>query len=782
MDTYNGVQVKVTSCEQLPNFEPQNQDEFDFDKIIFDLDNQIDLLSSKADKYDYLVSASSGLLCGLIDILWVGEFSLERGRNQASNQVDSFVKKTAKLLGCPNDDLESSVRFLEKKFPIASDGNTPDFGGGLQHHLRDFAHHPTLVGLMFSLLTQFTYKAYGTDTNGVFKVVNVSEASKALIGKDVPSKILNGTLVWFFHLVSDMAGSSSSVGKSGGTGLPGPLLSLAKELSALPFFKNLKVKNMPISEFLSKLFNGTLLAEHDESGKIIKDSVINFDLRAELGVGLEIGRQALPVIANECIMRSFYFIRRFAMELRSNKVCSFSDLKKIDWKQVKPTNNPTLSRMLLIATGVFTIADVSEAVITKRQKCWVSINYVGVGRFAIAIGQDVGWYLKSRKIKQVKEIYKNMQRNTYTRSDNNLFEKLGKEMDINKLGLTLEQTEILYNLQYFKALNSTKDTDKESIKLLKKAWANDFKEYITKGFSSFVKIKGAEMHWFEDEHELRHNIIENDPKKPWFRLVLLEAMSFQLYYGLGEESNKKYHELKQKYDVKKGDTYIDDTFSHTVYYIEGTIFRYRKTYKEMYLEFHRVLKYAMPAAVAAAIAAGAIAPFIPPALVGMGGVVSSLAYIGTGTVAASGLGVVGSSTAIVGGGAILGAGTRKIGELVNQMDKDLVVQQSVKLLVSVKEIFLNYGRDIEYTKQIEETYVQNIADLVKSSVDLKLKADVASGKEKRKLNNEIKKIEEATKVMKLTRKLLLDIILSYEEGEKKSKLNDLMSKMKKSHA
>lgn len=29
---------------------------------------------------------------------------------------------------------------------IPSDGNTPDFGGGLQHHLRDFAHHPTIVG------------------------------------------------------------------------------------------------------------------------------------------------------------------------------------------------------------------------------------------------------------------------------------------------------------------------------------------------------------------------------------------------------------------------------------------------------------------------------------------------------------------------------------------------------------------------------------------------------------------------------------------------------------
>lgn len=54
------------------------------------------------------------------------------------------------------------MAFLEKMFPIPSDGNTPDFGGGLQHHLRDFAHHPTMVGLMFSLLTQFTEKSYGT--------------------------------------------------------------------------------------------------------------------------------------------------------------------------------------------------------------------------------------------------------------------------------------------------------------------------------------------------------------------------------------------------------------------------------------------------------------------------------------------------------------------------------------------------------------------------------------------------------------------------------------------
>mgnify|MGYP003374143642 FL=1 len=414
MDDKKQLQIKL-----VPNNEMVVSNEYDFDKIIFDLDCQVDLLSSQADKYDYLVSVGSGILCGLLDILWVGEFSLERGRNIANDKVDEFVKKTAKMLGCKDNDLQSSVKFLEKKFPIPSDGNTPDFGGGLQHHLRDFAHHPTIVGLMFSLLTQFTSKSYGTDVNGCFIVADVPEKSKTFIGKDVPTKILFGTLVWFFHLVSDVAGSSSSVGKSGGTGIPGPILALAKELSVLPVFKNLKVDNNSLPVFLSKLFNGTLLAEHDKSGAIIKDTVLKFDLRGELGVGIELGRQAIPVIANECIVMTFYFLRRFAMEMRTKDVRSIFDMKYINWAKVKPLNNPTIAKMLTISTGVFTTLDIGEAVIS--QKYWISVNYVGVGRFAIAIGEDVNWCLKARKVKKVKQMYEDIKRSSFSQSDEKIY-------------------------------------------------------------------------------------------------------------------------------------------------------------------------------------------------------------------------------------------------------------------------------------------------------------------------------------------------------------------------
>ena len=304
------------------------------------------------------------------------KFSLERGKNTASDDVDGFVKKTAGLLGCKDDDVNSAVRYLEKICPIPSDGNTPDFGGGSQHHLRDFAHHPTIAGLMFSLLTQFTGKSYGTDKIGEFIFAEVPEKSKKLIGRNVPEKIFNATVIWFFHLESDMAGSGSTAGFSGGMGIPGPILAIAKELSVLPLFKKLQINEYTLSLFLSK-----------------------FDLRAELGMVDESVKEMIPVIANECFVRAFYIIRSFAVECRTNQVHSLDEMKKVKWQKLMPSKNPSFNRMITIATGVFTTLDVADAVII--QKNWVSVNCAGVGRFAVAIGGEITWALKARDVRKI---------------------------------------------------------------------------------------------------------------------------------------------------------------------------------------------------------------------------------------------------------------------------------------------------------------------------------------------------------------------------------------------
>jgi hypothetical protein len=784
--------------ELKPYNEATINTEYDLDRIIFDLDSQIELLSSQADNLDYLVSVASGVLCSMLDILWVGEFSLERGRGIASDKIDGFVTKTAKMLGCKNDDLESAVKFLEKKFPIPSDGNTPDFGGGLQHHLRDFAHHPTIVGLMFSLLTQFTYKSYGTDTSGSFKIVDVPEVSRAFIGDDVPSKILFGTITWFFHLVSDVAGSSSSVGKSGGTGIPGPMLALAKELSVLPIFKNMNVSENSLSVFLSKLFNGTLLAKHDENGTIIKETVLKFDLRGELGVGVELGRQAVPVVANDCIVRTFYFIRRLAMEIRSNEIQSVSDLNQINWDNMKPLNNPTIARMLTISTGVFTTVDVGEAVIT--QKYWVSINYVGVGRFAMAIGEDVSWCLKARNSKRIKQVYEDMKRFAYRQEDNNIYKRIGADMEIDKLGLTIEQTEILYNLEYYKTLNDIQATkqpiNKDGIKNLKYEWLEEWKAFIKGGFASFLGIEGATLHWYSKQ-ELIKKIEQNEPKKTWFRLVLLEAMLFEPYYTLGFEQDKKgnsipskkYHSLQIPtcgYSKNSGDAFLDSYFDGD-YYHKGYIKRLRKCYEKVVFEMKEVFKgLLIGGAITAGIAivtiatAGALAGPIAVALVGSnfaglsGAALTSacLAYLGGGAIAAGGAGMLGGTAVIVGGGAALGIGAGLgVGGAVGAaglIGKQNTILQSAKLLVSVREIFLNDEHDTEYSDTIYEQYVQSIKDIENGLTELRLKADVANGKEKKELKRQIKNAEESVEAMKIARKNLLKFKSSFKDGLAKS--------------
>ena len=46
----------------------------ELESIIFDLNSKIEILSSKADKWDCLVALESGIVCGIIDMFCVGEF------------------------------------------------------------------------------------------------------------------------------------------------------------------------------------------------------------------------------------------------------------------------------------------------------------------------------------------------------------------------------------------------------------------------------------------------------------------------------------------------------------------------------------------------------------------------------------------------------------------------------------------------------------------------------------------------------------------------------------
>lgn len=768
--------------------------EFDYDRILFDLDSKIDLLSSKADKYDYLVAAGSGMLSALLDILWVGKYSLMKAREFTSHEIDGFVQKAAKLAGFEGDGLTAAVEYLEDAFHIPSDGNTHAFGGPNYHHLKDFAHHPTIVGLLFSLLTQFSEKSYGLDSNHLFVSVDILEDGKKYIGETVPQKIVFGTVTWFFHLISDMAGSRTTAGKSGGTGIPGPLLSLAEELSALPVFKSIRFNEQTIADLARKFFDGSFTAANDT---IFGDlGEYKFDLRGELGVATMAAKQMLPVVANETLVRTFYVIRRLALAYKEGEVASLEAALAFSKKRFTAAEDGTLPRMLTISTGIFTTLDIGEAVVT--QQYWVAINYPGVGRFAVAVGQDVSWGLQIRDVKKIQQVYEGLKRFTYRESDNNIYERIGRDMDMtaDKFGLTIEQTEILYNIEYYKTLNDIQTTrlpvHNEAIKSLKQRWLNEWKDYMTIGFPAFLNCENAEMHWYSKE-ELLDKIEENDPENIWFRLVLLEAMLFEPYYPLSIETDKKGKEVPSKrykdlqnrisgYRKSDGDAFLDTFFVGT-YYIPFYIKRLRKCYDKVLRELNEVLKTVITTgSITAAVAllvvatAGALAPSIAVALVGSnfaglsGAALTNacLAYIGGGAVAFGGAGMAGGTIAIVGGGAVLGIGVGAgIGGTVGVVGltgKKNTILQSAKLLVSVREIFLNDEHDIAYSNSIYEKYTTHIMDIEKGVVELKLRAEVASDGTKKELKEQIKKAEESIEAMKIARKSLARFMSSFQEG------------------
>ena len=355
-----------------------------------------DISVIKADKSDCLIAASVGVLTGMMDVFWVGELSLLNAQSWGQIQVSQFVVKVAQHQGFNKDGLEGAIRFLEKKYPNPSDKLTSDFGGGLQHHLRDFSHHLSPFGLACSIITQFTGEGYGTDTKGdlLHLVIPPSDS----IGNTFEDKVFFGVVNWFFHLVSDMAGSSQSSGL--GTGIPGPILSLLKEATILPLIKDIKVnykeERIEFSKWISKLFNGTAIPHeglHD---------LVRIDLRTEIGIGYHLIKETVPVIINYCLVRGFYFIKRLLLEIKYKDIKSIRELNRLEPHNFMPRNNRCIARMITISSGTFTIIDTSDALIRSainnaQDKAAITrnvilrINFAGIAYFLLAINNDASY-------------------------------------------------------------------------------------------------------------------------------------------------------------------------------------------------------------------------------------------------------------------------------------------------------------------------------------------------------------------------------------------------------
>lgn len=203
----------------------------------------IKALKPNCDKLDYVLAASSGALCGIVDIFLVGK----PGESPLGDITDRwFAARTmdfAKLCHPDKknfDSLESALRFLEKEYKIPydqtglGDAGRAVFGlNAKNHHFKSLAHNPSLVGLFFSILDQFTNTSHFV-TNGQLISLQRVDENWELQGSNIPSKLFCGFVNWFGHLVSDVSGSQSSARKGNrGMGIPSPLWTWSNDIIAI---------------------------------------------------------------------------------------------------------------------------------------------------------------------------------------------------------------------------------------------------------------------------------------------------------------------------------------------------------------------------------------------------------------------------------------------------------------------------------------------------------------------------------------------------------------------
>ena len=215
------------------------------------------------------------------------------------------------------------------------------------------------------------------------KLINLIQFTPSIV------KVLKMTDLWWGHLVSDMAGTSSSAKRGNtGMGIPGPFVS---------FIQTLGVLNPKMAHVADEMF---------ASDKRI-------DMRQELtyikGFTKELGKQTVPLIVNETLVRGFYFIRHLVLELQEKQ-----ELEEVDWANVIPLGNRTVERMITISTGVFTGIDALDAIVEgaiNSKGSWAGfmkntvlrLNFVGIGRFTVALGND--FYKGYQLSKKNDEVY-----------------------------------------------------------------------------------------------------------------------------------------------------------------------------------------------------------------------------------------------------------------------------------------------------------------------------------------------------------------------------------------
>lgn len=340
----------------------------DRDKIIIEnrLEEDYSMTKANCDKYDYMIAAFCGSIAGLVDVFFVGMPGSSKLGSWTDKQVDNFVIKTAKTLGynsnTEENKLTNAIAFLEQKYFVNYDQATSKSVSDLlgintrNHHIKSLGHCPDIVGLIFSILDQFTGTSHFLD-NG--RLITYDSKYGKLVGGNFFAKLFSGFCNWMGHLISDMAGASTTRRKGiehRGAGIPMPLFEL---------FQLIGKGSFKVYEKNDIGRNATDMTFADISVKVFEEG---YDARFALA-------QAIPVMFAEISIRLMWSIKA-------------KFYYKKPWLECIPFgNNAEIRRMLLTGHGVLCIIDGTDATIKSGGQIVLFImrmNFIAWKRLAFS--------------------------------------------------------------------------------------------------------------------------------------------------------------------------------------------------------------------------------------------------------------------------------------------------------------------------------------------------------------------------------------------------------------
>lgn len=315
------------------------------------LEEDYRIKEAHCDKYDYALAAFCGVAAGLVDSFFVGMPGKSKLQAWSDAQVDKFVMGFARCCKWSptsgnENNVASAISYLERLFGVNYDyASAGSLGPAAKqifdmnsnnHHIKSLAHSPDLVGLIFSIVEQFTGTIHFVDGG---RMITFDRERQELVGKDFISKVFAAFCNWLGHCVSDIAGSSGSRRKGDGyrgTGLPVPGFELLQFIGAELPKKQQQEKMVLFSDLAVKMF---------EEG---------YDAR--FGLTMKV-----PVLLNDLMTHACFLLKRVFYHHLTLK-----ESIPLDWKVLR--RQPELRRMLLVSYGCLCAVDITDASIRTAAK------------------------------------------------------------------------------------------------------------------------------------------------------------------------------------------------------------------------------------------------------------------------------------------------------------------------------------------------------------------------------------------------------------------------------